>query len=259
MERSEQIYREIAAENPYDDRVYKNLAIAYAQNQRLPQSIMAYQKSLEINQEDWEALEAVGKICRDARPPVLLPAIAAFERIRTKHSDDDKRMNAVHSLGWLYVQTNTHCKAADMYAMVDEYDPLSKDDRSNYAFALDKCGRTSDAIDEYMAVYQADTTDTRFLCRLAFLYKDADEYQQSADVAQAGLETNPDDSCLYCAWGKALEKLGRYEDAIVKFERALALNDPHWSNYAAKQITRQNQLIKIREMRKLQEEFDAEN
>jgi superkiller protein 3 len=259
MEKSEQIYREIAAENPYDDRVYKNLAIAYAQNQRLPQAIMAYQKALEINPEDWEALETVGKICRDARPPVLLPAIAAFERLRTKNADDEKRMTATHSLGWLYVQTNTHCKAADMYSMVDEYDPLTKDDRSNYAFALDKCGRTADAIDQYMAVYQADTTDTRFLCRLAFLYKDADQYQQSADVAQAGLKTNPDDSCLYCAWGKALEKLGRYEDATAKFELALALNDPHWSNYATKQITRQAQLIKIREMRKLQEEFDAEN
>jgi tetratricopeptide (TPR) repeat protein len=258
MEKSEQIYREIAAENPYDERVYKNLAIAYAQNQRLPQAIMAYSKSLEINQEDWESLETVGKICRDARPPVLLPAVAAFERIRSKHDDDTKRMEATHSLGWLYVQSNTHCKAADMYAMVDDYDPLSKDDRSNYAFALDKCGRTADAIDQYRMVYEADTTDTRFLCRLAFLYKDNDEYAESADLAQEGLRTNPNDACLYCAWGKALEKMNRYEEAITKFEMALTQNDPHWSNYASKQITRQNQLIKIREMRKLQEEYDAQ-
>jgi tetratricopeptide (TPR) repeat protein len=257
MERSEEIYREIAAENPYDDRVYKNLAVAYAQNQRLPQAIMAYSKALEINQDDYESLETVGTICRDARPPVLLPAVSAFERIRSKHADDVKRLEAAHSLGWLYVQTNTHCKAADMYTMVDEYEPLSKDDRSNYAFALDKCGRTPEAIDQYRRVYEADTTDTRFLCRLAFLYKDNDQYQESAELAQEGLKTNPNDACLFCAWGKALEKMTRYEEAITKFEQALAQNDPHWGNYASKQITRQNQLIKIREMRKLQEEYDA--
>lgn len=257
MEKSEQIYREIAAENPYDERVYKNLAVAYAQNQRLPQAIMAYSKSLEINQDDWESLETIGKICRDARPPVLLPAVAAFERLRSKEPDETKRMEAIHSLGWLYVQTNTHCKAADMFAMVDEYEPLSKDDRSNYAFALDKCGRIVEAIDQYRMVYEADTTDTRFLCRLAFLYKDNDQYQQSAELAEEGLKSNPNDACLYCAWGKALEKLNQYEEAIAKFELALAKNDPHWSNYASKQINRQNQLIKIREMRKLQEEYDA--
>lgn len=259
MEKSEEIYRDIAAENPYDDRVYKNLAIAYAQNQRLPQAIMAYSKSLEIKQDDWEMLETVGKICRDAKPPVLLPAIAAFERLRLNRGDEEKRMEALHSLGWLYVQTNTHCKAADMYAMVDEYDPLTKDDRSNYAFALDKCGRTAEAIDQYRMVYEADTTDTRFLCRLAFLYKDNDQYEQSANLAQEGLKANPDDACLYCAWGKALEKMNKYEEAIVKFQLALSQNDPHWSSYASKQITRQEQLIKIREMRKLQEEFDEEN
>lgn len=257
MDKAERIYLEIAADNPGDDKVYKNLAVAYAKNQRLPQAIMAYQKSMEIDPEDWETLETIGTICRDAKPPVVLPAIAAFERIRAASPDDDERMKAVHSLGWLYVQTNTHCRAADMYAMVDEYNPLNKDDRGNFAFALDKCGRVPEAIDQYKMVYEADTTDTRVLCRLSFLYKDNDEYQKSADIAQAGLEVNQGDACLLCSWGKALEKLNRYEEAITKFEQALS--DPYWGSYATRQIERQNQLIKIREMRKLQEAYDEEN
>jgi tetratricopeptide (TPR) repeat protein len=254
MEKSEKVYREIAADNPDDERVYKNLAVAYAKNQRLPQAIMAYEKALELNPDDWDVVETIGTICRDAKPPVLMPAIAAFERLRAGTSDEDKKMQATHSLGWLYVQANTFCRAADMFGMVDEYTPLARDDRANYAYALDKCGRVPEAIDEYRAVYEADTTDTRVLCRLSFLYKDNEQYDKSIEVAEAGLKTNPGDACLLCAWGKALEKANRYEEAIKKFEQAL--NDPYWGDYARRQIDRQNKLIKIREMRKLQEGYD---
>jgi tetratricopeptide (TPR) repeat protein len=254
MDKSEEVYRDMAKEYPDDPKIYKNLAVAYAKNQRLPQAVMAYEKALELNPDDWDTWETVGKVCRDANPPVIMPAIAAFERIRSEHPDDDERMQAVHSLGWLYVQTNTHCRAADMYEMVDGYNPLSKEDRANYAYALDKCGRIEDAIDQYDAVWRADTTDVRVLCRLAFLYKDNDQFQKSAEIARDGLAVNPEEACLYCAWGKALEKLGRFEEAITKFEQAL--NDTYWGSYAGKQIERQNKLIKIREMRKLQEEYD---
>lgn len=256
MDRAEEIYHEIAKENPDDERVYRNLAATYAKNQRLAEAIVAYQKVMELDPDDWETLMAIGNICRDAKPPVALPAIAAFERVRGGHPESTERMEAAHSLGWLYLQTNTHCRAADLYGIVDEYDPLNKDDRSNYAFALDKCGRTEEAIEQYRTIYEADTTDTRFLCRLSFLYKDDDQYMKSAEIAERGLETNPGDACLYCAWGKALEKMNRYEDAIAKFEQALTLNDPRWASYATKQIERQKQLIKIREMRKLQEDYE---
>lgn len=256
MDKSEVVYREIAVENPDDDKIYKNLAVAYAKNQRLPQAVMAYEKALELNPDDWETWEVIGRVCRDANPPVILPAIAAFERIRSEHPDDDERMQAVHSLGWLYVQTNTHCRAADMYQMVDDYNPLTKEDRANYAYALDKCGRLEDAITQYDAVWKADTTDVRVLCRLAFLYKDNNQFDKSAEIAREGLAVNPNEACLHCAWGKALEKLGSFEEAIAKFEQAL--NDPYWGSYASKQIERQNKLIKIREMRKLQEEYDED-
>ena len=256
MEKSEEVYRELAVDNPDDDKIYKNLAVAYAKNQRLPQAVMAYEKALELDPDDWETWETIGRLCRDANPPVMLPAIAAFERVRGEHPDDDKRMQAAHSLGWLYVQTNTHCRAADMYAMVDDYNPLTKDDRANYAFALDKCGRIEEAIEQYAAVYEADTTDVRVLCRLAFLYKDNDQFQRSVDIARRGLQVSPNEACLYCAWGKALEKIGDFEEAIAKFEQAL--NDAYWGSYASKQIERQNKLIKIREMRKLQEEYEED-
>jgi tetratricopeptide (TPR) repeat protein len=256
IEKSEKVYKELAAANPNDAKIYKNLAVAYAKNQRLPQAVMAYEKALELNPDDWETWTVVGKVCRDANPPVLLPAIAAFEHIRNGHPDDEERMTAVHSLGWLYVQTNTDCRAAEMYKMVDEYSPLNKDDRSNYAYALDKCGNVENAIEQYYQVWRADTTDVKVLCRLAFLYKDDNQFEKSAEIAKQGLAVNPDQACLQCAWGKALEKLGKYEEAISKFE--LALNDSYWGSYASKQIDRQNKLIKIREMRKLQEEYNED-
>jgi len=67
------------------------------------------------------------------------------------------------------------------------------------------------------------------------------------------LKSFPGDACLLCAWGKALEKLNKYEEAIKKFEQAI--NDPYWGNYATRQIERQKKLIKIRELRKLQKEY----
>ena len=47
-----------------------------------------------------------------------------------------------------------------------------------------------------------------------------------------------------------------YEGAIAKFEKVVATGDPLWSGPAAKQIDRQQKLIKIREAKKEQEQYE---
>jgi tetratricopeptide (TPR) repeat protein len=68
----------------------------------------------------------------------------------------------------------------------------------------------------------------------------------------------PNSAAAFCVWGKALEKQGRYEEAMTKFRRAVSCSDPAWTSYATKEIERQEALIKRREALEEQQELEGE-
>jgi hypothetical protein len=70
---------------------------------------------------------------------------------------------------------------------------------------------------------------------------------------------NYDNGCsaqAYCVVGRAHEKLGgvdNYQRAKRDFQKALECNDPLFNDYATKQIERQDQLVKIEELKRQKE------
>ena len=82
-------------------------------------------------------------------------------------------------------------------------------------------------------------------------------YSKAAAAARDGLALNGGEvAFLNYQWGEALSKMNDYEGAIVKFEKVAGMGDPLWSGPAAKQIDRQQKLIKIREAKKEQEQYE---
>ena len=85
---------------------------------------------------------------------------------------------------------------------------------------------------------------------LAKVYNESRQYGKTIEIAAAGVKVSKNPAGLYCYWGKALEKMERFDEAIEKFQ--MAEHDAQYGAYAAKQIRRQGDLKKIAQMKKEQ-------
>ena len=84
---------------------------------------------------------------------------------------------------------------------------------------------------------------------LGDLYNRTRRYNDAMASARKELELNSNSAAAFCVWGKALEKQGRYDEAIAKFRQAHSCGDPAWSDYAIKEIERQEKLKELPEIR----------
>lgn len=134
-------------------------------------------------------------------------------------------------------------------------------DDSNYhqrlGFALSQTDRKAEAPAELEKAIELSGGDQFTYAILAKIYNENKMYQKAAAASKAGLALNGDEvAFLNYQWGEALSKLNDYEGAIVKFEKVAGMGDDLWSGPAAKQVERQQKLIKIREAKKEQEQYE---
>ena len=123
--------------------------------------------------------------------------------------------------------------------------------------ALSQTDRKAEAPAELEKAIGLSGGDAFTYAILAKIYNENKMYQKAATTAQKGLGLNGGEiAFLNYQWGEALSKLGDYEGAITKFEKAASMKDPVWSGHATKQIDRQLKLIKIREAKKEQEQYE---
>ncbi len=134
-------------------------------------------------------------------------------------------------------------------------------DDSNYhqrlGFALSQTDRKAEAPAELEKAIELSGGDAFTYAIIAKIYNENKMYQKAAGAAKAGVALNGGEiAFLNYQWGEALSKMNDYEGAIVKFQKVAGMGDPLWSGPAAKQVDRQQKLIKIREAKKEQEQYE---
>jgi tetratricopeptide (TPR) repeat protein len=134
-------------------------------------------------------------------------------------------------------------------------------DDANYhqrlGFALSQTDRKAEAPAELEKAVALNGGDAFTYAIMAKIYNENKMYPKAAEAAQKGLALKDgEEAFLNYQWGEALSKMNDYEGAIAKFEKVQAMNDPVWSGPATKQIDRQLKLIKIREAKKEQEQYE---
>lgn len=125
----------------------------------------------------------------------------------------------------------------------------------NLGQTYQQLGRLQDAVDAYQKALAIKPDRHDVTSNLGFLYSDLSQWDKAAQIAQNALATWGDDVSekdgMYFLMGKVLEKRdANYEEAIEMFREAR--DDPYWGDLAVKEITRQEQLIEIRNMKKNQ-------
>ncbi len=134
-------------------------------------------------------------------------------------------------------------------------------DDANYhqrlGFALSQTERKDEAPAELEKAVELNGGDAFTYAILAKIYNENAMYAKAAASAKAGLALNDGETAfLTYQWGEALSKQNDYEGAIAKFEKVAGMGDKLWSGPAAKQVDRQQKLIKIREAKKEQEQYE---
>ena len=156
-----------------------------------------------------------------------------------------------------YFNEKEYEKAIPLYeALVKEY-PDDAGFHQRLGFALSQTDRKAEAPAELEKAIEINGGDAFTYAILAKIYNENKMYAKAAEAAKAGLALGDGEKAfLNYQWGEALSKQNDYEGAIEKFEKVAAMKDPLWSGPATKQIDRQQKLIKIREAKKEQEQYE---
>jgi len=156
-----------------------------------------------------------------------------------------------------YFSEKDYVNAIPLYeSLVVEY-PDDASFHQRLGFAMSQTDRKGEAPAELEKAIELNGGDAFTYAILSKIYNENGMYQKAADAAKAGLALNGGEvAFLNYQWGEALSKMNDYEGAITKFEKVAGMNDALWSGPATKQIDRQQKLIKIREAKKEQEQYE---
>lgn len=144
-------------------------------------------------------------------------------------------------------------RAAESFESFLEGQPESVSALKNLGICYDQLGRKADAARTFERAHEVDPDRKDIAKSLAIAYSDLERWSDVATIAGPAVENwpdeNPNKGAMYYLMGKVYEKRdGNYEGAIDMFQKARS--DPDWGDFASKEISRQQQLIAIRDAKK---------
>lgn len=110
------------------------------------------------------------------------------------------------------------------YRRALDLEPRHAQALTNAGAILETQGKSEEALDHYRRAIQADATLLPSCCNLAVLLHKLERSSEAAAACQALLQLNPHSSSDLCSLGDAFQGMGRYDDAVRYYERALAID-----------------------------------
>jgi len=236
--------------NHYNGNV--NLAFIAQRREKPEEAIVYYETALLTNPADATTMGTLSDLYdnlgnKDKKYDYLHRAIAADS---TNHEFKKKLAKA-------YFNDKKYAEAVPLYEELAAIYPETADYHQRLGYSYSQSGREKDAPAELEKAITLNGGDAFTFAILSKIYNDNNSFSKAMEAAQAGLKLNGgQEAILYYQWGWALSKLDNYEEAMVKFQKVVGLNDPNWSASAAKQVTRQEQLIKRREAEKEKAKYE---
>lgn len=249
-------YEEALKLCPDDASAYSNLGIAYEQGGYPLEAIEAFRHAVELNPQDLPSREKLGKLYYERKQ--YPEAAGMYEAIlaREDHGKDDTWLTWAHGrLAFIYRWADDCAGAIPHWEAVAASAAVDKDSKVRALRGLAGCceetSQPAKAAELYRQLIAESPDEPAYYYRLGDLLNDAGRHQDAIDVAKRGTEL--DTGCpahAYCVLGRAYEKLGgiaNYKRAEREFRKALTCGDARFTDYARKQVERQQQLAKSAE------------
>lgn len=234
--------------------------LAYYKNEEIKEAIKVYTKVLEMDPDFYEANANLGEIYRldgDAnnaikyfKKAVSINNKASLQkRLADCYKDIKKYQEALEcynkSISINKLETSQeknyavscYNEMADIRILQEKYSEAKKlafkgleitPDNGNLhfiaAFACEKNGDSSQAIEEYLKVIECNPTFIAAYINVSALYNATGEPQKAVEILKKGLAQDATDYKLLNNLGNALQKLEFYEEAIKNYRKAINLN-----------------------------------
>jgi tetratricopeptide (TPR) repeat protein len=103
-------------------------------------------------------------------------------------------------------------------------DPLYLDAWIQKGFALDRIGRSVEALECYDKALKIDPKNPGLRCLKGFAFSNLKEFESSIECYDEVISMNPEDVFSWYQKGSALESLGRYKEAMECYDKAIEID-----------------------------------
>ena len=221
--------------------IYEKQADRTKDQELYKQSLAYYEKAMKAKPNDVKTLGSIAKIYHALGDDAT--ALAMYEKAIPTASDE-VALTLKAQMGKMYIDRGEFTKSAAVFGDLVQAFPDKPSYRYNLSVSLMQLKKHSDALPQLEKAIETKPDFCLAYQPLATCYEATGRFDDAMGTVRKGLEICDvkKQAGLYYEWGRSLEGMGRYNEAIEKFQ--LAVNDPTWGASARKQIKRQEDLIK---------------
>ncbi len=249
-ESTRECYREIVNLDPANVEAWVQFAAFEVSVENYDDAVECYATALSMEPQNMDIIEAISRV--EERRGNVAQATAWLE---SGLSYDPTNTRLLKRLVVISLNGQDYARAVGYADRVLVVEPDDATVQRNRALALYQKGDKKEAIESFEKVAELSGSLDNLYGPMADCYRAAGRDADALRVIQAGIDAGSQTAWLYSVWGKILEDQKQYDAAIEKFNRAVAVNEELWSDYARKQIARQNQLKKREAMIAAQNEM----
>ena len=249
-EATRECFREIVNIDPRNIDAWVQFATFEASVENYNDAVECYTTALSMDPKNLDIMESLARV--EERRGNDTQAASWLE---SGLSVDPNNVRLLKRLAAMSLNAQDYTRAVGYADRVIAIEPDDVNAQRNRAVALYQKGDKKEAIAAFEKVAELDGNMDALYGPLADCYRAANRDADAVRIIEAGIATGNQPAWLYSVWGKILEDQKRFDEAIDKFNRAVAANDELWSEYARKQIVRQTQLKKREAMIAAQNEM----
>ena len=152
---------------------------------------------------------------------------AKINRVKRKDLEPAGKTGEPENPGQLLIKASETDNYEDKLRLYDEalaLDPLYVNAWIQKGFALDRMGRSKEALVCYDRVLELDPENLGVRCLKGFAFYNLKEFEKSVECYDEVLKFNPDDVFSWYRKGSALESLGNYGKAMECYDKALEID-----------------------------------
>jgi tetratricopeptide (TPR) repeat protein len=238
-------YQKILDADPDNYDGNRWLAYLYEKTGDNENALKYYTAALEAKPDDVKTIGSLASIYSDMGQKDK--ALEMYE-LAISAADDELAPKLKSQLGTMYIESGDFAKAAPLFAELVELFPDKSAYRYNLGISFNQLKRYDRGAPELAKAVELKPEFCAAYAQLANAYNELKKSGDAMKTAKAGAGVCADKKkpALYYEWGRSLEGLGRYEEAIEMFARVE--DDPTWGGAAKKQIQRQQDLIRRAEV-----------
>jgi tetratricopeptide (TPR) repeat protein len=232
-------YREIVNLDPKNVDAWMQFAAFETSVENYDDAAECYATVLAMDPGNTDVIEALSRV--EEKRGNTAEAVA---RLESGLALDPNNTRLLKRLVAISLNAQDYARAVGYADRVLAVEPDDATVHRNRALALSQQADNKEALESIETVAELGGKMDNLYGPMADCYRAAGRDGDALRVIDAGIEAGNQTAWLYSVWGKILEDQKRFDEAIDKFNRAVAANDELWSDYARKQIARQNQLKK---------------